>query len=132
MLPPLHNSNQPSQRLVVEAIADFHPAAVAQQHRQSDRPIPSASWTHRCSQFHLDQRTPANTIVTSIVLLRLFLQATVQRAQCQAMTPAELATPQTARSVQTCQPRNLRATPTMNYRYRFSPHDNSPSQPRPV
>jgi hypothetical protein len=32
------------------------------------------------------------------------------------MAAAELATPQTARSVQTCQPRNLRVTPTMNYR----------------
>jgi hypothetical protein len=67
-----------------------------------------------------------------MLLLLLFLQVTVQRAQCQAMAAAELATPQTARSVQTCQPRNLCVTPTMNYRYSLSAHDNSPSQPKPV
>src|ERR1700694_745805 len=85
----------------VEAIADFHLATVGQQHRQSARLIPSAYRTHGCSQFHLDQRPPANTTVASmLLLLLLFLQVTVQRAQCQAMAAAELATPQTARSVQ--------------------------------
>src|SRR5260370_40476036 len=119
-LQPLQNSDQPSQRLVVEAIADFHLATVGQQHRQSARLIPRAYRTHGCSQFHLDQRPPANTTVTSRLLLLLFLQATVQRAQCQAMAAAELATPQTARLVQTCQPRNLRVPPPMNYPSRRS------------
>jgi hypothetical protein len=71
-------------------------------------------------------------IASILLLLQLFLQIMVQCAQCQAMTAAKLATPQTARLVQTCHPRNLRPTLTMNYRYSLSAQDNSPSQPRPV
>jgi len=52
-----------------------------------------------------------------MLLLLLFLQVTIQCAQCRAMTTAERTAPQPARSVQTCNPRNLRATATMNYPY---------------
>src|ERR1039458_1897438 len=130
-LQPPQNSDQPSQRLLVEALADFHPATVEQQQRQSARPIPSAYPTHGCSHLYFNQRAPHNTIVAEMgLLLKLFLQMPVQRAQCHPMTAAELATSQTARSVRTCHPRNLRATPTMNYHASLSAHDNSPSQPR--
>src|SRR5664280_2519538 len=130
-LQPLQNSDQPSQRLVVEAIADFHPATVEQQKRQSARPIPSAHRTHGRSHLYLNQRAPHNTIVAETdLLLKLFLQMTVQRAQCHPMTAAELATSQTARPVRTCHTRNLRAVPTMNYHSSLSAHDNSPSQSR--
>src|SRR5258708_31695520 len=110
-LQPLQNSDQPSQRLVVEAIADFHLATVGQQHRQSDRLIPSAYRTHGCSQFHLDQRPPANTTVASMLLLLLFLQVTDQRAQCQAIAAAALAPPQPPSSAQTCHPPHRCLTP---------------------
>src|ERR1039457_164574 len=130
-LRPLQNSDQPSQRLVVEAVADFHPATVEQQQRQSARPIPSAFRTHGCSHLYLNQRAPPNTIVAETgLLLKLLLQMTVQRAQVHPVMPPELATPQPARSVRTCPPRTLRATPTMNYHSSLSAHDNSPSQPR--
>jgi hypothetical protein len=113
----LQSSDQPPQRLVVEAIADFYPASVGQQHRQRARLIPSAYRTHGCSQFYLDQRTPTNTIGVAMLLLLLFLQVTIQCAQCHAMTTAERTAPQPARSVQTRHPRNLRATATINYPY---------------
>src|SRR5674476_972675 len=120
-LQPLQNSDQPSQRLVVEAIADFHPATVEQQKRQSARPIPSAHRTHGRSHLYPNQRAPHNTIVAETdLLLKLFLP----------MTAAELATSQTARPVRTCHTRNLRAVPTMNYPSSLSAHDNSPSQSR--
>src|ERR1019366_48386 len=106
-LRPLQNGDQPPQRLVVEAIADFHPATVEQQQRQSARPIPSAYRTHGCSHLYLNQRVPPRTFVAETgLLLKLFLQMTAQRAQCHPMTPTELATSQTARSVRTCHPRN--------------------------
>src|ERR1039457_3440240 len=130
-LRPLQNSDQPPQRLVVEAIADFHPATVEQQQRQSARPIPSTYRTHGSSHLYLNQRTPPNTIVAGTdIRLKLFLQMTVQRAQCHPMTPAELATSQIARPVRTRQTRNLRPIPTMNYHSSLSAHDNSPSQKR--
>jgi hypothetical protein len=130
-LQTLHNNDQPSQRLVVEAIADFHPATVEQQQRQSARPIPTAYLIHARSKLYLNQRAPPSTIVVlTLHSLKLLLQMTAQRAQCHPMTAAELATSQTARSVQTCHPLNLRATTTMNYNPSLSAHDSSPSQLR--
>src|SRR5665213_77616 len=131
ILQPLQNRDQPLQRLVGESIADFHPSTVEQQQHQSARPILTTYRTHRSSHLYLNQRTPPNTIVAETdILLKLFLQMTVQRAQCHPMTAAELATPKTARSVRTYQSRNLRAIPTMNDHSSLSAHDNSPSQKR--
>jgi hypothetical protein len=128
-LKPLQNSNQPSQRLVVETFVNFHPATVEQQQCQSAIPIHSAHWIHRCSQLYLNQRAPPIIIVVwTVDLLKLLLQMTVQRAQCHPMTAAELATSQTARSVQTCHPHNLRTITTLNYNSCLSAHDSSPSQ----
>src|ERR1035438_860103 len=122
-LKPLQNSDQPSQRLVVEAIVDFHPATVEQQQRQSAMPIHTAHRIHRCSQLHLNQRVPPHTIVVCMVhVLKLLLQMTIKRAQCHPMTTAELAASQTARSVQACHPRNLRTITTLNYNSSFSAH----------
>src|ERR1035441_9871903 len=92
ILQPLQNRDQPLQRLVGESIADFHPSTVEQQQRQSARPILTTYRTHRSSHLYLNQRTPPNTIVAGTdILLKLFLQMTVQRAQCHPMTAAELA-----------------------------------------
>src|SRR5665213_4089273 len=131
MLRPLQNSDQAPQCLVGEAIADFYPAAVEQKQRQGARLMPCAYRTHGRSHLYLNQRIPTNAIVVETnLILKLFLQMAVKRAQCHPMTTAVLATSQTARSVRTCQPRNLRAVPTMNYHSNRSAHDNSPSQPR--
>src|ERR1017187_740117 len=129
ILKPLQDSDHPSQRLVVEAIVDFHPATIGQQQRQSATPIHTAHRIHRCSQLYLNQRAPPHTIVVWMVdVLKLLLQMTVQRAQCHPVTAAELATSQTACSVQTCYPRNLRTIATLNHNSSFSAHDSSPSQ----
>src|ERR1039457_6184625 len=86
-LKPLQNSNQPSQRLVVETFVNFHPATVVQQQRQSARPIPSA-YRCRTSSFLSGQRRPKFPIVVvtsfSPVSLYLFTVA----AGCSKMKPA--------------------------------------------
>src|SRR5450631_4839088 len=122
-LRPLENSDQTSKRLIVESIADFHPTTVRQQHLQRCRPIKTRNWTYDIRQFHFDQSAPSNNIVVSTgILFKLSLQMTVQRAQCQTMTPAKLASPQSARSVRTCHPSNLRPTTTTNHNPSFSAH----------
>ena len=65
----------------------------------------------------LSKSDPHTSIWADHTLTLLFLQVTIQCAQCHAMTAAERTAPQPARSVQTCHPRNLRATATMNYPY---------------
>jgi hypothetical protein len=129
MLKPLQDRDHPSQRLVVKAIVDFHPATIGQQQRQSAAPIHTARRMHRSSQPYLNQRAPPHSIAVWMGdVLKLLLQMTLQRAQCHPVTTAELAKPQTARSVQTRYSRNLRTIATLNHYSSFSAHDSSPSQ----
>jgi hypothetical protein len=80
-------------------------------------------------QFHFDQSSPSNNIVVSTgILFKLSLQMTVQRAQCQTMTPAKLASPQSARSVRTCHLGDFGPTTTTNHHTSLSAHRISPSQ----
>jgi predicted ATP-dependent Lon-type protease len=127
----LKNSDQASQRWLVETIADFHPATVRQQHVQRSYSVHIANRIYDFSDLYFNQRDPSNNIAVSTgLLLKLFPQMTAQRAQCQPMMAAELATPQSARPVRPRQPRNLSPTSTMNYHSSLSAHDNSPSQLR--
>jgi hypothetical protein len=127
----LENCDQASQRLLVKAIADFHPATVRKQYLQRSYSIQIANRIYDLSQLYFNQRSPPNHLTVSTGLLcKLFSQMTAQSAQCQPILAAKLASAQSARSIRLGELRNLSPTPTMNYHSSLSAHDNSPSQLR--